>query len=68
MQFQEKKKKTNIFCDVDPKGILNMLTFVKVRILEEIILIPALRSSNVTMHEGKRLLAAAVIFFTWVSK
>lgn len=45
-----------------------MLTFVKVRILEEIILIPALRSSNVTMHEGKRLLAAAVIFFTWVSK
>lgn len=52
MQFQEKKKKP-IYCDVDPKGILKMLTLVKVRILEEIILIPALRSSDVTMHEGK---------------
>lgn len=62
MKFQEKKKNP-IYCDVDPKGILNMLTLVKVRILEEIILIPALRSCDVTMHEGKWLLAAVVIFF-----
>lgn len=40
-----------------------MLTFVKVRILEEIILSPVLRSSDVTMNKGKQLLAAAVIFF-----
>lgn len=39
------------------------MLFVKVRILREIILIPGLRRSDVTMHEEKWLFAAVVSFF-----